>query len=122
MTVRDAVAKTDKYKPNGYDTVQKITWLNSLDRKIFNDFILPRNPSASFGGYDETTDVETELLVPDDYAELYIYYLAAMIDFYNNETARYSNDMSMYNETYAAYARLENITDPPESSGNFIVI
>ena len=123
MTIRNAIKNADRLKPNGYDDVQKVMWLNELDRKIFNDVISThKNAPKEFSGYNENTDVETELLVCDDYSDLYTYYLAAMIDYYNNETARYSNDMAMYNSVYNNYTRWYNRTSEPVNKGNFKVI
>ena len=51
---------------------------------------------------------ERELAVPVPFTDVYLYYLAAMIDFYNGDSGRYNDTMVLYNqawEDYAAYYR-----------------
>lgn len=110
MKIQEAITKCDELKPNQYEPAQKISWLNELDEKIWNEVINSReietdeegNPLITFNGYDNDTDVNTTLLA-DAYTELYIYYLMSKIDFYNAETARYNISAAMFNEAYAGY-------------------
>lgn len=47
--------------------------------------------------------MDTELLVPDPYTDLYKYYLFSMIDFTNEEMDRYTNSMLMFNTSWQEF-------------------
>ncbi len=49
-------------------------------------------------------DDDALLCVPEPYADVYVKYLFAQIDFVNGEFARYNNSMVMFNVAYAAFA------------------
>ena len=66
MTVREAIETLDLLKPNQYDDNIKVKWLNELDRKIKTEIIDTHENSVEFTGYDEETDIETELLIQDE--------------------------------------------------------
>ena len=57
-----------------------------------------------FNGYDDDTDRDTELLVPDTYADLYVQYLMSQVDYYNAEFDRYQNTSMMFNTSYQNFA------------------
>lgn len=65
-----------------------------------------------FNGYTQD-DMSTQLIVCDAYADLYIDYLFAQIDYVNQELDRYSNSMAMFNSKYAAYKNYYNRTHTP---------
>lgn len=52
VTVRDAIARLQKVKPNQYDDATLVKWLSDLDGMIFNDVILTHEgaDSAGFSG------------------------------------------------------------------------
>ncbi len=122
MTVREAIETLDLLKPNQYDDNIKVKWLSELDRKIKTEIIDTHENSVEFTGYDEETDIETELLIQDDYSTAYIYWLMAKVDYFNNETVRYNNDMMMFNTEIADFNRWYNRTYKPVSKGNFKII
>ena len=47
--------------------------------------------------------MDTELLAPDPYTDLYKYYLFSMIDFTNEEMDRYTNSMLMFNNSWQEF-------------------
>lgn len=118
MKIIEAINAIDALKPNGYTQAEKIRWLSALDGILYQEIILPheRAEGRSFSGYDEDTPPETALLAQEPYGrELYLSYLEAQIDYYNGETARYNNSMTMYQAAYTAYARWYNRTHLPLS-------
>lgn len=66
-----------------------------------------------FGGYTEA-DINTTLIAEDTYADMYKYYVMAMIDFAAGETARYTNSMIMFNQAYSDYCHYINRTYMPK--------
>lgn len=57
-----------------------------------------------FEGYDATTDLGTELIVPFPYTDIYQYYLMSEIDLANGETDRYANDRELFNNAYLTFS------------------
>lgn len=118
MKIIEAINMIDALKPNGYTQAEKIRWLSALDGTIKKE-ILDLHEGAeniSFSGYDEDTAPETPLLAEEPYdRELYLKYLEMQIDYYNGETARYNNSLTMYQAAYTAFARWYNRTYSPLS-------
>lgn len=59
---------------------------------------------------------ERELVVPIPYTDIYIYYLAAMIDFYNGDSGRYNDSMAMFNRAWDEYAAHYRATHKPKQT------
>ena len=68
-----------------------------------------------FEGYSEETSLETELLIPAPYDEVYILWLEARIDHANNEYGKYNNSSVMFNNAYSEYMRYYNRNNLPLS-------
>lgn len=114
MTINAMLQLVDGQKPNGYDDRTKIHWLDQLDRMAFREVIATHEDGVeTFDGYDEDTDGNTELLIPDDFSQVYVYWLYAMIDFANQEMSRYTNSMIMFNTAYGDYQSAWNRTHMP---------
>jgi hypothetical protein len=114
MTINDVITEVDTLKPNQISDEIKVRWLSVLEGKIIDEIILTHRLSeiVEFNGYT-IDDMNTELIVPDTYADLYKYYLYAMIDATNNEAARYANSMSLYSQAWQDYANYYNRNNMP---------
>lgn len=114
MRVDELLAKVMELKPNQYEYNILIDWLSALEGKIVKEIFETHEQEepVEFHGYTES-DMNAELLVIDPYADLYKYYLFAMIDFNNGETDRYANSMIMFNNAYAEYRAWYNRTHMP---------
>ena len=118
MKIIEAINAIDALKPNAFTQAEKIRWLSALDGCLYQEIVLPHEGAQAqpFAGYDEATPPETELLAQEPFGrELYLKYLEAQIDYYNGETARYNNSMTMYQAAYTVFARWYNRTHPPLS-------
>ena len=107
MTLNEAIAKVDTLKPNQYLYPEKVAWISDVDGRIYRDLITKHeNPDELTwdGPYHEDSSTGLVLLAYEPYTDLYIYYMMAMIDQYNGEFTRYSNDMEQFNNTYQAFA------------------
>lgn len=117
MTIIEAIDKVDSLKPNAYTQEDKIAWLSTLDGIIKNEIIDTHEGSEniSFNEYDVDTALDTVLLVPAPYDEVYVKWLEAQIDYINGETTRYENSMLMYNAAYSAFERYYNRNHMPKA-------
>ncbi len=115
MTIIEAINKIDSLKPNGYTQPDKVAWLSALDGIIKKEIIDTHEGSENviFVGYDEETALDTVMLVPAPYDDVYVKWLEAQIDYANGDTAKYNNSMTMYNAAYYAFQRHYNRTHMP---------
>lgn len=67
-----------------------------------------------FTGYDDSTDLSTELLIPAPYDKAYLMWLEAQIHYYNGEYNKYNNAIAMYNTAFEAYQKYYNRTHMPK--------
>lgn len=115
MKVREAIDRIDSLKHNTYTNGEKVEWLSRLDGIIKAQIIDTHEgwEDVQFSGYTESSDMETEMLVPAPFDDIYIRWLEAQIDYYNGELARYNNSMMMYQEDYDTYNRYYNRNHMP---------
>lgn len=119
MTIIGAITRVDTVKPNTYSQIDKVKWLSELDGIIKAEIIDTHEggENVAFSGYTEYTDLDTKLLVPAPYDEVYIRYLEMQIDYANNEYGKYNNSMMMYNSAYTAFEKYYNRNHMPISRG-----
>ena len=86
------------------------------------------NRSLNYGndGYDMVfkplsyaQDTERQLTIPERFQDVYINYMLSKIDYHNQETERYNNDVVMYNSAYDAYAAWFRRTHKPKRGAMF---
>lgn len=116
MTISEAIARVDSLKPNGYSDNDKIGWLSLADGMIKNNIIDTHEGGEGviFNGYDESTSIDTELIVKAPYDEMYLSWLSSKIDFFNGEYARYNNNITRFNDTLTAYKNYYTRTHMPK--------
>lgn len=115
MTLIEAITKIDALKPNTYSQSEKVKWLSMIDGIIKNKIIDTHEggDGISFSGYDENTNLVTELLVPAPYDDIYVRWLETRIDYTNGEYDRYNNGLEVFNEMYDEFNRYYNRTHMP---------
>lgn len=116
MTIIEAINRIDSLKPNNYTPDEKISWLSTLEGIIKTEIIDTHEGSENidFDGYDADTPLDTVMLVPFPYDDIYIKWLEAQIDYTNGDTHRYENSMIAYNTVYSTFARYYNRTHMPK--------
>ena len=103
MTIREFIYKCDMLRPKAIDDMEKVEWLEELDRNLYTEFFSKFTTKQDFTEYGD--DTGATLLVNDAFASVYVYYVLAQIDFHLAEIARYNNDMLMFNQTLDAFER-----------------
>ena len=117
MTIIEMITDVDAMKPNGYEQIYKIQWLSHLDGRIKNGIIdTHEGGEVAFNGYGDSTDLHPQLLVPEPYAEMYLRWMEAQIDYYNGEYEKYNNAMDMFHTAYRGFASYYNRTHMPKGS------
>lgn len=120
MTIIDALSRTDEVKPNSYSQGEKVAWLSTLDGKVKREIIDTHERcdkdccvNVAFDGYNPNEDLQTKLLIPAPYDEVYLRWLEAQIDYANGEYGKYNNSITMFNNAYASFANFYNRTHMP---------
>lgn len=115
MLIREAIDRIDSLKHNTFTQGEKVEWLSRLDGLVKAQVIDTHEggEDVAFMPYTERDDMETKLLVPAPFDNVYVLWLEAQIDYYNGEMARYNNSMTMFNTAYENYQRWYNRTHLP---------
>lgn len=123
MTIIESINRVDIIKPNSYSQDEKIYWLSTLDGTVKSEIIDTHEggESVSFSGYDRNTRLDTKLLIPAPYDEVYIRYLEMQIDYANGEYNKYNNSMALFNAEYSSFERHYNREHMPKSYGKRFV-
>lgn len=110
MKIGEAIATLDELKANTYTHTNKIAWLSRLDHMVTEQVLrhYVGNEDFVFDGYNDNTDTNTELLMPEPFAEAYIRYMAAQIDLHNAEYEEYNNTIELFNDMYQAFKNWYN--------------
>lgn len=104
MTVNEIIADVDLKEPNSYSSGEKLRWLSSLDGKIFAEVLRTHEGLAEDASFTPYATGEETPLVPFPYGEgVYTHYLIAMIAAANAETARYNQQIALYNANYSQW-------------------
>lgn len=64
---------------------------------------------------DDEFGMQSELVIPEPYSQIYLYYLDMKIAYNNNDSRRYNMAAQEYNNTYLAYQQYYNRTHKPDS-------
>ena len=118
MKIVEAISRIDGLKHNTYTQGEKIAWLSRLDSMVKRLIIDTHEGGEDvvFTGYDENTDVFTDLLVPEPFDEMYLRWLEARIDYANGEYDKYNNSILMYQTVYDSYANYYNRNHMPKGT------
>lgn len=116
MKIIEAINRIDSLKHNTYTQNEKVAWLSRLDSMVKRLIIDTHEDGEdiTFTGYDDTTDMKTELLVPAPFDEMYLRWLEAQIDYTNGEYDKYNNSILMYQAAYDGYANYYNRNHMPK--------
>lgn len=105
MKVIEAIREADNLKPNMFDVEDKIKWLSRLDMRITLELFDKHQSDTealTFTGYGPD-DQEKELLVGEPYAEMYVHWLEAQIDYNNMEYDAFNASNAMFESVFQAF-------------------
>lgn len=116
MTIIEAIHKIDDLKHNTYSQSDKVKWISRLDTMVKTHVVDTHEggEGVTFTGYDEQTDKDTELLIPEPYADAYLLYMETQIDYTNGEYAKYNNAMERFNTVWRDFQNWYNRTHMPK--------
>lgn len=103
MTLQEALDQVDELKPNMMSRKLKVKYLTEIEQLIHAEIVMkhehPEEAEAK-PVYSEQSDQGTELIVPDPYSMVYVYWLMSKIDIQNQEDGRYNIDRAHFENAY----------------------
>lgn len=116
MTIDAAIARANELRPNIISEKQKVAWVWELEGKLAE--MLGTPPPDP----DKMLTADASLAMPHPCDNVYELYLCAMIDFANQETALYANDMAVFNAAMNEARAWWRRNHCPAPSGNWRVM
>lgn len=114
-TINKVIEYVDGVKPNTFDEEQKFRWICDLDgmvkRLVFQD--------REGVSYQYPDDLDTQLLIPPPFENIYALYMEAQIDFHNREYAAYNNSAVMFDSQFEEYKKAYIRDNMPKGAGTF---
>ena len=115
MKIIEAINRIDSLKRNTYSQPDKVAWLSEVEFDVVNNVInTHEGDEITFSGYDGSTDLQTELLIPAPYDKVYLLWMEAQIDYYNGEYEKYNNASDLFNTAYNDFKNHYNRTHKPK--------
>lgn len=115
MKVIEAISGIDSLMHNTYTQSDKVAWLSKVDSMTKRHILdTHEGETVEFTGYDDSTDLQTELLIPEPYDEVYLRWLEAQIHYHNGEYDKYNNAIEMFNTAFKGYQNYYNRTHMPK--------
>lgn len=112
MTLYEVITEVDNLRPNAIDDEMKARWVMQLEVEYAELMGVPV-PELEF-----PEDQELLMTTPHDYS--YVYYLSALVDNYNQDTALYNNDYEMANAAVDAAKSWYRRQHRPTFRGNWV--
>ena len=112
MTLYEVITEVDNLRPKAIDDEMKARWVMQLEVEYAELMGVPV-PELEF-----PEDQELLMTTPHDYS--YVYYLSALVDNYNQDTALYNNDYEMANAAVDAAKSWYRRQHRPTFRGNWV--
>jgi len=121
MRIIDAISRVDGLYFNTFSNDDKVAWLSKLDGLVYKQIIATHEGAEDrgFTGYDPLKDLQTPLLVPAPYDEMYIPWLQAQMELALRETDGYNASILTFNAEFGAFENEYNRTHLPKHKGRF---
>lgn len=109
MKVRNVLDQVNEVKPNVFSDARLMDFLNEAESMVWSE-VLDNDP-ADYVMLSVPEDYDADLIAPPPYSKFYGAYIQAMIDFQNEESVSYQNNMEMFNSTFLEYKKYMQRTD-----------
>ena len=120
MTVGELIERIIMLRGRQYDEDIMVGWLNEIEGQGVDDVVnRAEGYDMVFKPLSYAQDTERQLTIPERFQDAYINYMLSKIDYHNQETERYNNDVVMYNSAYDAYAAWFRRTHKPKRGAMF---
>ena len=103
MTLQEALDICDEMKPNMMRRDLKVKYLTEIEQLIHDEIVMKHVHPLRMNVkpvYTEDSEMLTEMIVPDPYSMVYVYWLMTKIDIQNQEDGRYNVDRAQFENAY----------------------
>ena len=109
MILSEIIARYDNERKNTEDKSVKQRWVEELERIVLDDVILTHqneieNPDEYFDDWGDSK----ELLIPMQYADVYINYIDMKMQLKLNQLQKYNSASTLFNNAYLTYQQWYN--------------
>ena len=120
MTVGELIETIIRLRGRQYGEDIMMGWLNEIEGQVIEEIVnRAQGYNVTFKPLSYDLDAEKELTIPTLFQDVYIHYMLSKIDYHNQETERYNNDVVMYNSAYDAYAAWFRRENRPKRGASF---
>lgn len=120
MTLEKLIENILTIKGQQFDNEIITSWINEIEGQVIDEvFNKAIGVNIEFVPYDYTTDMERKLYISDRFQDVYTNYIYSKIDFLNQETERYNNDVVMFNAAYESFSSWYLRNNKQKSIGYF---
>ena len=113
-TINEVITRVDTNKNNSFDISQKVDFIIDFEHILYNEVFDNQGLKPN-----DTKELDKPLFLSRPYDKLYDYYLASMIDYYNEDFESYSVSMSMFNSFFDQYKKYYIRNKPNTSRCSF---
>lgn len=120
MTVGELIETIIRLRGQQYGEDIMMGWLNEIEGQVIDEVVnRAEGYDVEFKHLSYDSDAEKRLTIPERFQDVYINYMLSKIDYHNQETERYNNDVIMYNSAYDAYAAWFRRENRPKRGASF---
>ena len=142
MKVAALIEQYNTERPNNIEDSMKMSWLRKLEMLIIEEVInthehdeadnselglkvsgstLYITPGGSLADHIASFNMDSTLLIPEEYDDVYMYYLDQRIALDQNDTRRYNTAATAYNNAMLVYQQYYNRTHMPLKKRNHLI-
>ena len=110
MTVNDLISDITSLRGQQYGTDMIMGWINEIEGQVIEEVInRAEGYNLEFIPMEYEKDQDKKLSIPDRFKDVYVNYMLSKIDYHNEETERYNNDvvLSAHLSKYKKLGRLQ---------------
>lgn len=130
-TVAQIIEQYNAERPNQMEDSVKVLWLRKCEQMLINEIYVQHEhdledesrielsvtgstlhikAAGSFAEHIASFDMDSKLLVPEPYDDLYLHYIDQKIAYLNNDKARFNTASTMFNNALLTYQQYFNRT------------
>lgn len=120
MNVSQVIAIFDEERPNQVKASIKMRWLKQIETKVLNNLVLthelPKDEEGNdidFSNYFETWGPDFELYIPEEYVDVYKYFLDQKTCYKENDYNQFNAINSLFTASWLIYSQYYNRTHMP---------
>ena len=114
MTVAAMIEQFNTERPNSVEDSLKMEWLRKCEANLIDSVILLRRieegerTAEEWQEYLDTYNFDTEMILPEPYDDLYIYFLDARMSLNNNDKVRTNIATRLYDNALLTWKQKYN--------------